>query len=643
MAIVYTPLADPLRAFVAASRANTSGPAASLLTAINYNADIFSDSPQIITGNYGFDGYIGIPGLDGTDAATQAIAASYNVAWETLDPALNGAQRAYTSGVSTSNALAVYGVNLLQADTIPVVFSHPVLPTRLNPTDFLVTRSDGTQVTPLIAAFLPNLEFNERQTVVIAGDFGNRLQPGQPGALYPVSVTVVNDGSPLELLTATGPVNAVGLTVASANAYVAGNGPRLVAAKLNVFSDLGEGGPIGTGLASQNNSGSDLYGLRARYRLRLYTSAGFSPDGIASLLPTEFERYFILEALDDAGNSVQITQAGVPTTIGSAGTVTVVGLADLAQAGATVNAAYVEDHDNYYDVILEGDPAAIARLISVRMPSSGAYQQVFSPGGPGNDPTAAGAAPGPFTVGSSDHTIAITQDLAGQRLVTFVEVDGPVLRNPWSSQPIGTNLGVAVTDTITGQKIFAYSDPAGLRFFASFSAAADLATTLPGGLASTQPIDLLDTTALTPGSSATVTGSLSRSAAFSSTLRFYEVVDRTGGVRDPLTGRVLQPGDPGYQAAALNPANELASAGASLSVGDLDVVSFRFTVAAGMLYAPVVTITETAQRYFGFAAANSDGISHFNGFAPNSYGIEDLQGGGDRDYDDLILSFSLGS
>lgn len=86
-----------------------------------------------------------------------------------------------------------------------------MLPTTVNPTDFLITLSDGSQVNPLTAAFLPNLEFIERQTVVIAGYLGNRLQPGDPGAMYPVSVTVIDDGSPLQLLTNTGPVSAVGL------------------------------------------------------------------------------------------------------------------------------------------------------------------------------------------------------------------------------------------------------------------------------------------------------------------------------------------------------------------------------------------------------------------------------------------------
>ncbi len=131
--VVFTPLAQALIQFVDASRADLSGTAASLLTPINYNADIFASTPSIITANYGFDGYLGVPGLDGTSESDREIAALYNVAWERIDPNLVAAQRAYTSAVSTDTVEAVYGIDLLLADTIPVVFSHPVLPPNLKP------------------------------------------------------------------------------------------------------------------------------------------------------------------------------------------------------------------------------------------------------------------------------------------------------------------------------------------------------------------------------------------------------------------------------------------------------------------------------------------------------------------------------
>lgn len=465
----FTPLADALVQFVNASRADLSGTAASLLTPINYNTDIFGSTPALITANYGFEGYIGVPGLDGTTEPYRLLAGQFNIAWDQIDPSLDASQRAYYSAVSTSEASSIYGVDLYLADTIPLVFTNPILPTTMNPTDFVVTLSDGSQVTPQAASFLPNLEFNERQCVVLDGEFGNRIQPGDPGARYPVSVTVVDDGTPLQMLTNTGLTSAVGLSQVSYNPYVTGNGPRLVAAKLNYFSNLGEGGPIGVGVASQDNSGSDLYGSQAQYRLRLYTSAGFSPDGIASLQPSEFSRYFILQATAGDGSTIDITETETPYTIGNFGTVTVVGLADLATAGTAENAAYVEDHDNYYDVILSGDRAAIARLSTVRWPSSGSYSPVYNPGGPGSEPNAPGAAPGPFTVPSTDGNVAITNDLGGTQVATYVEVDNAVQLDPVTGQPIGTLVGLAIEDIVTGQQINLYVDPQGNRFYASFT------------------------------------------------------------------------------------------------------------------------------------------------------------------------------
>ena len=52
---------------------------------------------------------------------------------------------------------------------------------------------------------------------------------------------------------------------------------------------------------------------------------------------------------------------------------------------------------------------------------------------------------------------------------TYVEIDGPVLRNPWDLLPVGSLLGLAIHDTTSGQRINAYSDPDGQRFYASFA------------------------------------------------------------------------------------------------------------------------------------------------------------------------------
>ena len=70
-------------------------------------------------------------------------------------------------------------------DNIPVTFSWFIRPSSIDVTDFVITRDDGTTVTPTCALPFPPDEPNELQTVNLIGDFGD------PAAARPVTVTVV--------------------------------------------------------------------------------------------------------------------------------------------------------------------------------------------------------------------------------------------------------------------------------------------------------------------------------------------------------------------------------------------------------------------------------------------------------------------
>jgi hypothetical protein len=48
---------------------------------------------------------------------------------------------------------------------------------------------------------------------------------------------------------------------------------------------------------------------------------------------------------------------------------------------------YREDKDNYIDIVIAGQAAAVRRITSVEIPASGAYSPFFNPRGPGNSPT----------------------------------------------------------------------------------------------------------------------------------------------------------------------------------------------------------------------------------------------------------------
>lgn len=65
MTIQYTPLADQLLAYIDGLKAQSTPSSNSLNVNATVGADFFAPLPQILTANYGFDGYMGVPGLTG--------------------------------------------------------------------------------------------------------------------------------------------------------------------------------------------------------------------------------------------------------------------------------------------------------------------------------------------------------------------------------------------------------------------------------------------------------------------------------------------------------------------------------------------------------------------------------------------------
>lgn len=95
--------------------------------------------------------------------------------------------------VSPKILSAAWGLNNANAcptgekglDNIPVTFNWFINPTTIAVTDFVITRTDGTTVTPTCALQFPPNEANEIQTVNLIGNFGD------PTGVRPQSVTVV--------------------------------------------------------------------------------------------------------------------------------------------------------------------------------------------------------------------------------------------------------------------------------------------------------------------------------------------------------------------------------------------------------------------------------------------------------------------
>ncbi len=352
------------------------------------NADIWSAQPEILSAGYGFDNIIGV---DGGEAEVRAAGGAWNSV--ECSSGADPARSVLTSSAPADGLTNLFDQPTSYSDGLPVVFSMPVLPSTVNHTDFLVTLNTGATVVPDSASIYPNWELNERHVVVLFGQFGNRSISGEAGAEYVVRVDVVADATPLTLVSPSGLVTAVGLFKESTLSPYE-SGPYLVGAKLNRISAEGEGG-VQFLNANMPNDGITLYGAEAQYRLRLFTSGSFSPDGVRGLRPNAYEDHFRIQATRASGRPLMIEEVGLNYTV-RGGTIRVIGLADLGRglaftfSGHPVIAyddCYEEDHDNYIDIILAGDEEAMRSITAVEVPAAGDYLPFYNPGGPGNNPT----------------------------------------------------------------------------------------------------------------------------------------------------------------------------------------------------------------------------------------------------------------
>lgn len=277
-------------------------------------------------------------------------------------------------------------------DGIPIVFSWPVLTNTLDVTDFRFILNTGDTVVPYMAGIFPNFENNERNCVVVYGEFANRRPSTDPLARFPVKCEIVDDGTPLMLAGHNNQVvSAVGLSwETTTSPYDPNNGPRLVGAKLNHVGtqSLGE---ATNGMFFNNLMGifpNDELALYngGDFRLRTLTSGGFSPDGVRGVLPTDFEKFFRLHAIAPDGSTMLLESTDTVYNV-QGGTLKILGLSDLGLSSTTYDDCYNEDRENYIDIIIEGDEAAARNITHVEIPSlAGGYSAFYNPGGPGTTP-----------------------------------------------------------------------------------------------------------------------------------------------------------------------------------------------------------------------------------------------------------------
>ncbi|AIE73895.1 MULTISPECIES: SwmB domain-containing protein [unclassified Synechocystis] len=161
------------------------------------------------------------------------------------------------------------------------------------------------------------------------------------------------------------------------------------------------------------------------------------------------------------------------------------------------------------------------------------------------------------------------------------------------------------------------------------------------------------------GQSVTAEVSISRAGAYDNFIALYQVDSLTGGLDVNGDRQIdLKPGDPGYTEAALGRAQDPLT-GVSLTAPDGFFSTSQETIKLlgngmyGVVIIPNATIYQVLNQnptndpnlgpvaLFSFNGANPTGISQVARLGSNLFGFEDMVGGGDRDYNDLILQLEF--
>jgi Concanavalin A-like lectin/glucanases superfamily/Domain of unknown function (DUF4114) len=146
------------------------------------------------------------------------------------------------------------------------------------------------------------------------------------------------------------------------------------------------------------------------------------------------------------------------------------------------------------------------------------------------------------------------------------------------------------------------------------------------------------------GTETKATFTINREAAYNNFVGFYKVVDQQGGI-DINNDNVadFKPGDAGYAKAAID------RRVVDLTGQNQVTVTGTGNFTANSIFAPFIIVDGNAadfakgtkQAYFTYLGANSDGVDHIRLLGNNIFGFEDLPGGGDRDFNDIIVKVTL--
>ncbi|MDX2232083.1 MAG: DUF4114 domain-containing protein, partial [Leptolyngbyaceae cyanobacterium bins.349] len=126
-------------------------------------------------------------------------------------------------------------------------------------------------------------------------------------------------------------------------------------------------------------------------------------------------------------------------------------------------------------------------------------------------------------------------------------------------------------------------------------------------------------------------------ALFNNTVGLYTVDSAEGAIG------TLRPGDAGYAQAALqrrvNTLSRDTNTTGNLTGGSIlaPFLIANGTVDQFLAQNAANTAGTTPAAYFAFIAANPDKVDHIRLLGDNTFGFEDLSGGGDQDFNDIVL------
>ena len=157
----------------------------------------------------------------------------------------------------------------------------------------------------------------------------------------------------------------------------------------------------------------------------------------------------------------------------------------------------------------------------------------------------------------------------------------------------------------------------------------------PIGITQQGSREIFDLTAVTTTARATFT--VQRDAGFNNHIGFYKIEDAQGSIR--VGTATLKPGDIGYLEAAI----QGRLAGIDIVGTNQQTVTSTGDFLGGALYAPLLIANSATANanfsnvYTAYRLGNVDQADHIRLLGDNTFGFEDLAGGGDRDFNDLIV------